>query len=74
MLVLWYEVMDSDPLIPKAIWGFNGTERPGAVYLAAALAGYTQKGIPAFGIYGRDVRILMIGKYPGMSRRRYFDL
>lgn len=50
------EVMDSDPLIPKAIWGFNGTERPGAVYLAAALAGYTQKGIPAFGIYGRDVQ------------------
>ena len=50
------EVMDSDPMIPKAIWGFNGTERPGAVYLAAALAGYTQKGIPAFGIYGRDVQ------------------
>jgi L-fucose isomerase len=50
------EVMDSDPFIPKAIWGFNGTERPGAVYLAAALAGYTQKGLPAFGIYGRDVQ------------------
>lgn len=50
------EVMDSNPLIPKAIWGFNGTERPGAVYLAAALAGYTQKGLPAFGIYGRDVQ------------------
>ncbi len=50
------EVMDTDPLIPKAIWGFNGTERPGAVYLAAALAGYTQKGLPAFGIYGRDVQ------------------
>jgi L-fucose isomerase len=50
------EVMDSDPLIPKAVWGFNGTERPGAVYLAAALAGYSQKGIPAFGIYGRDVQ------------------
>ncbi|MGH7450306.1 MAG: L-fucose isomerase, partial [bacterium] len=50
------EVMDSDPLIPKAIWGFNGTERPGAVYLAAALAGYAQKGLPAFGIYGRDVQ------------------
>jgi L-fucose isomerase len=50
------EVMDSDPLMPKAIWGFNGTERPGAVYLAAALAGYTQKGLPAFGIYGRDVQ------------------
>jgi len=50
------EVMDADPWLPKAIWGFNGTERPGAVYLAAALAGYTQKGLPAFGIYGRDVQ------------------
>ncbi len=50
------EVMDSDPLIPKAVWGFNGTERPGAVYLAAALAGYSQKGLPAFGIYGKDVQ------------------
>ncbi len=50
------EVMDTDPLIPKAIWGFNGSERPGAVYLAAALAGYTQKGLPTFGIYGRDVQ------------------
>lgn len=50
------EVMDSDPLAPKAIWGFNGTERPGAVYLAAALAGYTQKGLPAFSIYGRHVK------------------
>src|SRR5680860_1467017 len=50
------EVMDASPSIPKAVWGFNGTERPGAVYLAAALAGYTQKGLPAFGIYGRDVQ------------------
>jgi L-fucose/D-arabinose isomerase len=50
------EVMDTDPFLPKAIWGFNGTERPGAVYLAAALAGYTQKGLPAFGIYGRHVQ------------------
>jgi L-fucose isomerase len=50
------EVMDTTPLIPKAVWGFNGTERPGAVYLAAALAGYSQKGLPAFGIYGRDVQ------------------
>lgn len=50
------EVMDSNQLIPKAVWGFNGTERPGAVYLAAALAGYSQKGLPAFGIYGRDVQ------------------
>ena len=50
------EVMDHDPLMPKAVWGFNGTERPGAVYLAAALAGYSQKGLPTFGIYGRDVQ------------------
>ncbi len=50
------EVMDTDPLLPKAVWGFNGTERPGAVYLAAALAGYSQKGLPAFGIYGKDVQ------------------
>lgn len=50
------EVMDMNSLIPKAIWGFNGTERPGAVYLASALAGYTQKGLPAFGIYGKNVQ------------------
>lgn len=50
------ETMDMDPLIPKAVWGFNGTERPGAVYLAATLAGHTQKGLPAFSIYGRDVQ------------------
>jgi len=49
------ETMDMDPHTPKAVWGFNGTERPGAVYLAAVLAGHTQKGLPAFGIYGRDV-------------------
>jgi len=50
------ETMDMDPTLPKAIWGYNGTERPGAVYLAAVLAGHTQKGLPAFGIYGRDVQ------------------
>ena len=50
------ETMDMDPLTPKAVWGFNGTERPGAVYLAAVLAAHAQKGIPAFGIYGRDVQ------------------
>ena len=50
------ETIDMDSQIPKAIWGFNGTERPGAVYLAAALAGHTMKGLPAFGIYGRDVQ------------------
>jgi L-fucose/D-arabinose isomerase len=50
------ETMDMDPYLPKAVWGFNGTERPGAVYLAAVLAGYNQKGLPAFSIYGRDVQ------------------
>ena len=50
------ETIDMNPTIPKAIWGFNGTERPGAVYLAAALAGHNQKGIPAFSIYGRNVQ------------------
>ena len=50
------ETIDMDKDIPKAIWGFNGTERPGAVYLAAALAGHTMKGLPAFGIYGHDVQ------------------
>lgn len=50
------ETMDMDPFMPKAVWGFNGTERPGAVYLAAVLAAHNQKGLPAFGIYGRDVQ------------------
>lgn len=50
------ETMDMDPFIPKAVWGFNGTERPGAVYLAAVLAAHNQKGLPAFGIYGEDVQ------------------
>ena len=50
------ETMDMDPHTVKAVWGFNGTERPGAVYLAAVLAGHAQKGLPAFGIYGRDVQ------------------
>ncbi|MBN1836175.1 MAG: L-fucose isomerase [Spirochaetales bacterium] len=50
------ETMDMDPVTPKAVWGFNGTERPGAVYLAAVLAAHNQKGLPAFGIYGRDVQ------------------
>jgi L-fucose isomerase len=50
------ETMDMDPYVPKAVWGFNGTERPGAVYLAAVLAAHNQKGLPAFSIYGRDVQ------------------
>ncbi|MBQ4323052.1 MAG: L-fucose isomerase [Clostridia bacterium] len=49
------ETMDSDPNTIKAVWGFNGTERPGAVYLASVLATHAQKGLPAFGIYGHDV-------------------
>ena len=52
------ETMDMNPHYPKAVWGFNGTERPGAVYLAAVLAGHAQKGLPAFGIYGKDVQEL----------------
>jgi len=50
------ETMDMDPSLPHAVWGFNGTERPGAVYLAAVLAAHAQKGIPAFGIYGEHVQ------------------
>lgn len=50
------ETMDMDPHTVKAVWGFNGTERPGAVYLAAVLAAHAQKGLPAFGIYGHDVQ------------------
>ena len=58
------ETMDMDPLTPKAVWGFNGTERPGAVYLAAVLAAHAQKGLPAFGIYGRDVQDRTDGSIP----------
>ena len=58
------ETMDMDPLTPKAVWGFNGTERPGAVYLAAVLAAHAQKGLPAFGIYGRDVQDAGDGRIP----------
>jgi len=50
------ETMDMDPLTVKAVWGFNGTERPGAVYLAAVLSAYAQRGLPAFSIYGHDVQ------------------
>lgn len=59
------ETIDMDSETPKAIWGFNGTERPGAVYLAAALAGHAMKGLPAFGIYGRDVQDLDDKSIPG---------
>ena len=65
------ETMDMDPYTPKAIWGFNGTERPGAVYLAAVLAAHSQKGIPAFGIYGRDVQDMdMAGTIPADVREK----
>ena len=50
------ETMDLDPLTIKAVWGFNGTERPGAVYLAAVMAAHAQRGLPAFSIYGHDVQ------------------
>ena len=52
------ETFDMNPSTIKAVWGFNGTERPGAVYLAAVLAAYAQKGLPAFSIYGHDVQDL----------------
>ena len=50
------ETMDMDPKTIKGVWGFNGTERPGAVYLASVLATHAQKGLPAFGIYGHEVQ------------------
>jgi len=64
------ETMDMDPAIPKAVWGFNGTERPGAVYLAAVLAGHAQKGLPAFGIYGRDVQDAGAAEIPADVREK----
>ncbi|ACT00022.1 L-fucose isomerase [Paenibacillus sp. JDR-2] len=62
------ETMDMNASIPNAVWGFNGTERPGAVYLAAVLAGYAQKGIPAFGIYGEEVQEASDTSIPGDVR------
>src|SRR4030042_1108792 len=50
------ETVDMDPTMPKAVWGFHGTESPGAVYLAAVMSAHNQKGLPAFSIYGRDVQ------------------
>ena len=66
------ETMDMDPLIPKAIWGFNGTERPGAVYLAAVSAAHAQKGIPAYKIYGEDVQDLSDDRIPVDVREKIF--
>lgn len=64
------ETMDQDPLIPKAVWGFNGTERPGAVYLAAVLSAHNQKGLPAFGIYGHEVQDQADTSIPGDVREK----
>lgn len=64
------ETMDMNPLLPKAIWGFNGTERPGAVYLAATLAAHNQFGLPAFGIYGHDVQDMGDQNIPGDVREK----
>ena len=58
------ETMDMDPHTIKGVWGFNGTERPGAVYLASVLATHAQKGLPAFGIYGHDVQDLDESEIP----------
>ncbi len=64
------ETMDMDPHVPKAVWGFNGTERPGAVYLAAVSAAHNQKGLPAFTIYGRDVQDRGDTAIPGDVREK----
>ncbi len=64
------ETMDFDPHTIKAVWGFNGTERPGAVYLAAVLSAHAQKGLPAFGIYGRDVKDQTDTEIPGDVREK----
>lgn len=64
------ETIDMDPHLPKAIWGFNGSERPGAVYLAATLAACNQKGLPTFGIYGKDVQDLNDNNIPSDVKER----
>ena len=64
------ETMDMDPNTIKAVWGFNGTERPGAVDLAAVLAAHAQKGLPAFGIYGHDVQDATATEIPADVREK----
>ena len=64
------ETMDMDPNTIKAVWGFNGTERPGAVYLASVLATHAQKGLPAFGIYGHDVQSADATEIPADVREK----
>ena len=61
------ETFDMDPHTIKAVWGFNGTERPGAVYLAAVMAAYAQKGLPAFSIYGHDVQDMTAVSYTHLT-------
>ena len=67
------ETMDMDPFIPKAVWGSNGTERPGAVYLAAVLAAHNQKGLPAFSIYGRDIQDAGDSSIPADVREKIIE-
>src|SRR5574344_1731251 len=67
------ETMDMNPYYPKAVWGFNGTERPGAVYLAAVLAAHSQKGLPAFGIYGKDVQDANDNEIPEDVKEKLFN-
>lgn len=62
------ETLDMDPHTIKAVWGFNGTERPGAVYLACAMSGYAERGLPAFSVYGKDVQDLDDDEIPGDVR------
>jgi len=64
------ETMDLEPASPQAIWGFNGTQRPGAVYLAAVSAAHNQKGLPAFTIYGREVQDIGDTNIPGDVREK----
>ncbi|MCL2507801.1 MAG: L-fucose isomerase [Oscillospiraceae bacterium] len=64
------ETMDIDPTTVKAVWGFNGTERPGAVYLAAVMAAHAQRGLPAFSIYGRDVQDIADNSIPADVREK----
>ncbi len=63
------ETFDMDPYTLKAVWGFNGTERPGAVYLACAMSGYAERGLPAFSVYGKDVRDLDDDEIPDDVRQ-----
>ena len=68
------ETMDMDPQTIKAVWGFNGTERPGAVYLASVLATHAQKGLPAFGIYGHDVQEADDTEIPCRCKRKITEI